>query len=100
MSVIRTLIKTEQDGGISFGNYELEEKTKRSDFEFEGNVYKVKTFSGITRLERNELFVYESVPGTAVMGLRYTEDGMEFTVEGRNDAQITVEGEPGAVYTV
>ena len=66
MPVIRTLIKTEQDGGISFGNYELEEKTKRSDFEFEGNVYKVKTFSGITRLERNELFVYESVPGTAV----------------------------------
>ncbi|MER2025487.1 MAG: endosialidase [Eubacteriales bacterium] len=100
MPVIRTLIKTEQDGGISFGNYELEEKTKRSDFEFEGNVYKVKTFSGITRLERNELFAYESVPGTAVTGLRYTEDGMEFTVEGRNDAQITVEGEPGTVYTI
>jgi hypothetical protein len=100
MPVIRTLIKTEQDGGISFGNYELEEKTKRSDFEFEGNVYKVKTFSGITRLGRNELFVYESVPGTAVTGLRYTEDGMEFTVEGRNDAQITVEGEPGTVYTI
>ena len=100
MPVIRTLIKTEQDGGISFGNYELEEKTKRSDFEFEGNVYKVKTFSRITRLERNELFVYESVPGTAVTGLRYTEDGMEFTVEGRNDAQITVEGEPGTVYTI
>ena len=32
MPVIRTLIKTEQDGGISCGNYELEEKTKRSDF--------------------------------------------------------------------
>ncbi len=63
-------------------------------------MYKVKTFSGITRLERNELFVYESVPGTAVTGLRYTEDGMEFTVEGRNDAQITVEGEPGTVYTI
>jgi hypothetical protein len=25
---------------------------------------------------------------------------MEFTVEGRNDAQITVEGEPGTVYTI
>ena len=100
MAVVEELIREEENGTISFGNYELEEKTKRSDFEFEGNVYKVKTFSGITRLERNELFVYESVPGTAVTGLRYTEDGMEFTVEGRNDAQITVEGEPGTVYTI
>ncbi|MDO4804175.1 MAG: endosialidase [Lachnospiraceae bacterium] len=100
MAVIKNLIQTEADGSISFGNYELSAKKKVSDYEHEGNLYKVKTFSDITRLERNEMFVYESVPGTAVSHLRYTDRGMEFTVEGPKDAQITVEGESGTFYDV
>lgn len=28
-------------------------------------MYKVKTYNEITKLERNDMFVYESVPGTA-----------------------------------
>ena len=36
MPVITDLIRTEADGSISFGNYELKAKTKKSDFEFEG----------------------------------------------------------------
>lgn len=32
----------------------------------DGDLYKVKTFKEITKLERNGMFVYESVPGTAV----------------------------------
>ena len=35
-------------------------------------MYKVKTFREITKLERNDLFVYESVPGTAVEPVSYT----------------------------
>ena len=62
MAVVEELIRTEADGGISFGNYELDTKTKVSDFEYEGDLYKVKTFKEITKLERNGLFVYESVP--------------------------------------
>ena len=100
MAVINELIRTEADGSISFGNYELASKTKLSDFKHEGDLYKVKTFSGITRLERNEMFVYESVPGTAVNGFRYTENGISFSVEGPEDAQITVEGEPQTDYTI
>lgn len=100
MSVISSLIQTEEDGSISFGNYELEEKSKRSDFEHNGDMYKVKTFREITRLERNEMFVYESVPGTAVSHLAYTPDGMDFTVEGPEDAQITIEGEPDTEYEI
>ena len=34
MSVISELIRTEADGGISFGNYELDTKSKLSDFEY------------------------------------------------------------------
>lgn len=100
MAVIRNLIQTEADGSISFGDYELPAKKKLSDYEHGGNLYKVKTYAGITRLERNEMFVYESVPGTAVSHLHYTDKGMEFSVEGPKDAQITVEGESGAFYNV
>ena len=69
MSVVKELIRTEADGGISFGDYELAAKAKKSDFEHRGDLYKVKTFKEITKLERNGLFVYESVPGTAVTDL-------------------------------
>lgn len=32
MSVVSELIRTEADGTISFGNYELPAKSKKSDF--------------------------------------------------------------------
>ena len=100
MSVVSGLIRTEADGTISFGNYELAQKTKKSDFEYEGDLYKVKTFKEITKLEKNGRFVYESVPGTAVNHMRVTENGMEFDVEGFADAQITVELEEDTDYVI
>ena len=100
MSVVSELIRTEADGTISFGNYELSAKSKKSDFEHDGDLYKVKTFKEITKLERNGMFVYESVPGTAVSHLKATENGMSFTVECPTDAQITVELEEETSYQV
>ena len=96
MSVIKELIRTEEDGTISFGNYELDTKSKLSDFEHDGDMYKVKTYNEITKLERNGMFVYESVPGTTVLNLNVEADGMSFKVEGPKDAQITVELEEDA----
>ena len=100
MSVISELIRSEADGTLSFGNYELESKSKKQDFEHQGDLYKVKTFKEITKLERNGMFVYESVPGTAVFGLAQDGSQMSFRVEGPEDAQITVELEAEAVYEV
>ncbi len=100
MSVVSELIRTEADGTISFGNYELPAKSKKSDFEHDGDLYKVKTFKEITKLERNGMFVYESVPGTAVSHLKATENGMSFTVECPTYAQITVELEEETSYQV
>lgn len=100
MSVIKELIRTEADGGISFGNYELDTKSKLSDFEHRGDQYKVKTFKEITKLERNGLFVYESVPGTTVTDLQIFDGDMTFQVEGPEDAQITVEMEAETEYKV
>ena len=100
MATIKELIRTEAAGGISFGNYELDTKTKLSDYEYDGDLYKVKTFKEITKLERNGLFVYESVPGTAVTDLNVFEDCMTFKVEGPEAAQITVEMEAETEYNV
>ncbi len=100
MSVVKELIKVEEDGSISFGNYELPTKTKVSDFQYQGDVYKVKTYKEITRLEKNDSFVYESVPGTAVSHFEARENEVEFSVEGFEDAQITLELESDAEYKV
>lgn len=100
MSVVKELIRTEADGSISFGDYELDTKAKKPDFEHDGDLYKVKTYKEITKLERNGMFVYESVPGTAVANLVTSADGISFVVEGAEDAQITVELEEDTEYEI
>ena len=74
MPVVKELIRSEQDGSLSFGNYQLDTKSKVSDFEHCGDSYKVKTYNEITKLEKNGSFVYESVPGTAVEHFEVSED--------------------------
>lgn len=61
MTAVKELLRANEDGTISFGDYTLPSKTKKEGFEFEGDIYKVKTFSEITKLEKNGMFVYESV---------------------------------------
>ena len=100
MAVVEGLICTQADGTISFGNYQLEVKSKVEDYEFNGDLYKVKTFKEITKLEKNGMFVYESVPGTAVLNMEVSEQGMAFLVEGNEDAQITLGLEDEAEYQV
>ena len=100
MPVIEELIRTEQDGTISFGNYKLETKSKLQDFEHDGDLYKVKTYYEITKLERNGMFVYESVPGTAVEHFTVSNNGVEFSVEGDKDAQLTIQLEDDTEYEV
>ena len=92
MSVIKELLCRSEGGGISFGDYELDSKTKLSDFEYQGDLY--------TKLERNETFVYESVPGTAVHDMKFFDGGVEFSVEGAEDAQITLGMEEETEYKV
>lgn len=100
MSVINELIRTEADGSISFGNYELAQKSKVQDFDHKGDLYKVKTFREITKLEKNGMFVYESVPGTAVNHFIASEQIVTFDVEGPTDSQITVELEEDTEYKI
>ena len=100
MAVVKELIRTEENGAISFGDYELAQKSKLSDYQHQGDMYKVKTFKEITKLERNGMFVYESVPGTAVKDFAVTDTTVTFKVEGFEDAQITVQLEDDCEYEV
>lgn len=100
MAVVEDLLRSEQDGTISFGNHVLENKAKLEDFEHCGDLYKVKTFKSMTKLERNGLFVYESVPGTSVLHFAESADGVSFEVEGDEDVQITLELEEDTEYEV
>ena len=100
MTAVKELLRANEDGTISFGDYTLPSKTKKEGFEFEGDIYKVKTFSEITKLEKNGMFVYESVPGTAVEGFRAEESGVSLQVSGKEDAQFTLELEADSEYTV
>lgn len=91
MSVVTELLRGESDGTISFGDYTREQKGKLEEFEHGGDLYKVKTYYEITKLERNGLFVYESVPGSAVNHFLEKENGVSFLLESSQDVQITLE---------
>lgn len=100
MAVIKDLICTEDNGTLSFGNTELPAKAKLDGYEYNGDLYKIKTFKEITKLEKNGTMVYESVPGTVVHNLNVQENTVTFQVEGTEDAQITLELEPGKEYKI
>lgn len=100
MAVVEELLREEAQGAISFGNHKLEVKAKVEDFEHAGDLLKVKTYKSITKLEKNGMFAYESVPGTSVNNFAESENGVSFIVEGDEDAQITVGLEDDTEYEV
>ncbi len=100
MAGISELIRVEADGTISFGDYILDAKAKLDNFNHDGNSYKVKTYKDITKLECNDIFVYESVPGTAVFNFKKEDDKVSFAVTGNESAQITLGLEPEAEYEI
>lgn len=100
MAVIEELIRVEENGTISFGNYLIETKKKLSDFEVNGDVYKVKTFKEITKLEKNGRLLVESVPGATFHNFTMNEKSITFIAEASEDIQVTMELEPSSEYKV
>ena len=100
MSVIEELIRLGNNGTISFGNYLLDVKKKILDFEVNGNLYKVKTFKEITKLEKDGKMILETVPGATIHNFNMTDKGVNFVVEGTEDLQLTLELEPEMEYKI
>lgn len=91
---------SQKDSKLFFGDHTLPEKTKEKDFDFSGGSFSVKTYKEITKLERNEQFVYESVPGTSVSDFEMTGEKVSFFVEGAGDAEITLGLLPETEYRI
>lgn len=100
MAAVSELIRKEEGNAISFGDHTLDSKAKVEDFDVAGNLYKVKTFRELTKLERDGLFVYESEPGTSVNNFTALPNGLSFTVCGNEDAMITVGLKEDTEYSV
>ncbi len=92
------LIYVQDNGKLAFGDYTLAAKAKADGFEFGGDLYKVKTFQEITKLERNGMFAYESVPGTDVTEFSANDKEVGFTVEGTTNTQVALGLEAEAEY--
>ncbi len=84
------LIYVQDNGKLAFGDYTLATKAKADGFEFGGDLYKVKTFQEITKLERNGMFAYESVPGTDVTEFSANDKEVTMTVKGTTDTQVAL----------
>ncbi|MBR4528983.1 MAG: endosialidase [Lachnospiraceae bacterium] len=100
MAAISELLRTESDNTVSFGDHTRTDKQKLDNFSHEGSIYKVRTFREITKLECNDMFVYESVPGTTVHHFARRPDGVSFTAEGDADAQVTLGLKENTTYRI
>ena len=100
MAVVTELFRSEDNGTLSFGDYTLAQKAKKGDSQYEGDIYKIKTFKTMTKLDKNGQLIFESVPGSAVHNFVATADGVAFEIESSSDVQVTLEVEAGQEYKV
>ena len=97
MSVVNEILKS-KDNYLCFGNYLVTQKQKLEDFMFNKAKYKVKTCKELTRLEKNDKMLLETVPGSAVHKFIMTDESVSFEAEGFENTQITLELEPDQHY--
>ncbi len=100
MAVIQEVLKIDDNNTLSFGNYTVKEKQKVSDFSFNNDTYKCKTHTDITRLEKNDILLLETVPGATVHNLNIDEDLITFSIEGNGDTKVTLGLEENSKYNV
>ena len=99
MSVVKEIIKLENNN-LCFGNYLLEEKNKVDNFIFENDKYKVKTYNKITRLEKNDKLIMETIPGSTIRNFNMSEKKIYFSAEGLDDTQITFDLQANKNYEI
>jgi len=85
---------------ISFGDYTVKQKLKIDNFEFNGDIYKLKTHNQVTRLEKNDGLFMETVPGAAIHDLVFSPSEIAFYAEGIGDTQVTLSLEPSEKYSL
>ena len=97
MAIIKEILKADNNY-LAFGNYLVKEKQKLEDFMFNNNKYKVKTHDELTRLEKNDNMLLETVPGSAIHKFIIKDNLISFEAEGFENTQITLGLEPDQTY--
>ncbi len=100
MAVVEESLRLEADKTLSFGNYIVKEKQKITDFEVDGDIYKIRTHNEVTRLSKNGKLLLETVPGATVHNLKVTEKLTTFSIEGFEDTSVTLELESDTNYSI
>ncbi|MDR2940226.1 MAG: endosialidase [Clostridiales bacterium] len=100
MAVIAEAIRVEPNNSLSFGNYHVSEKIKINEFNHDGDIYDLRTHDKITRLQKNGSLLIETVPGATLHNFGMDGKLVRFEIEGRGDAQITLELEPNIEYKI
>ena len=101
MAVIKDGIQIQNDNTLSFGDYEITKKQKIDGFVFENNTYSLRTYNEATRLEKNEEFLLETNPGTAIHNFyKQDKDEVAFTAEGYKDTNITIQLTADTLYRI
>lgn len=100
MSVIDNGIVANENGTISFGNYESINKIKVNDFMLDGDTYYLKTHNEVTVLKKNEILLLEAVPGATVHNFKIENNKIYFSIEGKGNTSITMELLPSTEYNI
>ena len=100
MAVVNEIIRIEPDRTLSFGNYLATDKQKLGDFKLGNDTYKVKTHNELTRFERNDMMLLETVPGAAIHNFNLSEGGLVFAAEGTGSTRFTIGLQPDTEYNV
>lgn len=100
MPVISEIIRVENDDTLSFGNHDTTQKQKVEDFEFNNDIYRIKTHNEITRIKRNGNMLLETVPGSTIHNFNQYEKTVTFSIEGFDNTSITLGLERDTAYRI
>lgn len=100
MAIIKEVIRINDNNTLSFGNYKVTEKQKVADFKFGEDVYKIKTHNEVTKLEKNDKLLLETVPGASIHNFLMNSDGIAFEAYGVGNTEVVVELQPDTEYEI
>jgi hypothetical protein len=100
MPIVKKGIIIDEDKFLSFGNYNLKEKHKITDFDFFGEKLELKTYQKNTRLKKNGMIFFESIPGSAVHKMNINNSPIQFYITGLKTTDITISLQPDTMYRI